>query len=243
MTGRVDLDDLLTGFDQASHESTIREGVSHFLSHQNINAYIYHNLPAIGSADFEKSYSYQDKLGMAEEQSTIAENFEIERFLREHVRSLIGPKFWNDWKLLKTSLQSGSNDVKSPRPMNSLQGVSIPVHGPCGRDGCFSLEFMDSVSSSQDLDIHVVHWVCQNAHLNFCRLLRTQMHDFPQLTAREKQILTWIALGKSNADIADILGISFHTVGTYTRRIFVKTNTNNRTSAALFGISNGLINV
>ena len=89
----------------------------------------------------------------------------------------------------------------------------------------------------------MIQWVCQYAHQNLCRLLTNQRLDLPKLTPREQEILTWIALGKSNAEIADILGISHHTVGTYTRRIFVKTNTNNRTSAALFGITNGLINV
>jgi len=126
---------------------------------------------------------------------------------------------------LGTIIRNSYNQKLVDPPNNDLcletvRGVSIPVHGPRGRNGCFSLEFTNTDAGIQNLDIHTMQWA-----------------------ARETQILTWIALGKSNADIADILDISFHTVGTYTRRIFDKTKTNNRTSAALCGISNGLIDV
>jgi len=184
----VELDDLLRGFDHASDKHDIWETMSGFLSMRHVKAYIYHNLPALGSTDYNKSYSYQENFLSSHAQSCMLTNSGVERLLRENARTLMMPKF-------------------------------------------------------QNLDIHTMQWVCQSAHQNFCRLLTDDELDIPKLTAREIQILTWIALGKSNADIATILGISFHTVGTYTRRIFDKTKTNNRTSAALCGISNGLIDV
>jgi len=230
LTTLVELDDLLKSFDRASDEARIWEGVSNFLSIRDINAYIYHNFPTIGATDYGESHSYQQDLKTPQEPSSMVLNSGFEKLLYENARALVMPMYWSDWKALNAFAKS-------------LKGVSIPVYGPRGRNGCFSIEFCNLKSRYRDLDIQTMQWVCQYAHLNFCRLLAKRTPDLPQLTAREVQILTWIALGKSNTDIADILGISFHTVGTYTRRIFVKTNTNNRTSAALFGISTGVINI
>lgn len=241
MTITVELGELLEGFDKALHEAELWQGVSNFLSPRYVKAYIYHNLPAIGATDYATPYSYQETLNISPNKNCELKNPSFEKLLRENVRPLVRRKFWGDWTALKTKSQSIDETLSSFS--NVFEGVSIPVHGPSGRNGCFSLEFSDSNFSRQDIEIQIMQWVCQYAHQNFCRLLTNQKTKLPHLTVREKQILTWIALGKSNADIAEILGISYHTVGTYTRRVFVKTNTDNRTSAALFGISNGLIDV
>ena len=239
MTALIGLDDLLKEFDRASDESGIWEGVSRFFSSKEIKAYVYHNFPGIGATRYDQSYTYQSNLAEPADPSSRVKNPEFEALLLENVRTLATPKFWSDWSLLKSEAQNLSECYA----VESIAGISIPVHGPRGRNGCFSLEFCNTSARPKDSDIQLIQWVCQYAHQSFCRLQIYQPSDLPKLTERETQILTWMALGKSNADIADILGISFHTVGTYTRRIFVKTNTNNRTSAALYGISTGLINV
>lgn len=243
MTVLSEIGDLLKGFDNASKESSIWESVSGFLPQKGVKAYIYHSFPAIGASDYGAPFSYLENLTSQSERSCRVINTGFQRLLRETARDLISPKFWCEWAALKTAIQSVDESMSNPQFSSPLEGVSIPVHGPRWCNGCFSLEFFDLNDTSQDIDIQTLQWVCQSAHQILCRIFTDQKTDMPQLTAREKQILTWIALGKSNADIAEILGISYHTVGTYTRRVFVKTNTNNRTSAALFGISNGLINV
>lgn len=65
--------------------------------------------------------------------------------------------------------------------------------------------------------------------------------DCAALTPREREILDWIAKGKSNAVIAQILGISRHTVDTYNRRIFKKLGTADRTTAAIKAMQAGLV--
>jgi DNA-binding NarL/FixJ family response regulator len=56
-------------------------------------------------------------------------------------------------------------------------------------------------------------------------------HAFP-LTEREADVLLWIAAGKSNRDIADILGLSHRTVNKYLDQIYLKISVENRASAA-----------
>ncbi|MBT8764289.1 response regulator transcription factor [Desulfohalobiaceae bacterium Ax17] len=52
------------------------------------------------------------------------------------------------------------------------------------------------------------------------------------LSSREKQILSMLAHGASNKDIADYLGISLNTVKTHIYNIYNKINVSNRYQAA-----------
>ena len=54
-----------------------------------------------------------------------------------------------------------------------------------------------------------------------------------ELTSRETEVLSWIAKGKSNQDIAEILGLSFRTVKKHIEHIFNKLGVENRTAAVL----------
>jgi DNA-binding NarL/FixJ family response regulator len=52
------------------------------------------------------------------------------------------------------------------------------------------------------------------------------------LTLREAEVLTWIARGKSNRDIAEILGLSPRTVNKHLEQVYTKLGVENRTAAA-----------
>ena len=57
-----------------------------------------------------------------------------------------------------------------------------------------------------------------------------------RLTAREGEVLLWITRGKSNRDIAEILGLSPRTVGKHLEQIFEKLGVENRTAATALAI-------
>lgn len=52
------------------------------------------------------------------------------------------------------------------------------------------------------------------------------------LTAREAEVLSWIAKGKTNRDIAEILGISRHTVSKHLEHLFEKLGVETRAAAS-----------
>ena len=54
----------------------------------------------------------------------------------------------------------------------------------------------------------------------------------PRLTARESEVLSWVARGKTNRDIADILGMSPRTVNKHLEHVFEKLGVETRTAAA-----------
>ncbi|MBE0611676.1 MAG: response regulator transcription factor, partial [Dehalococcoidia bacterium] len=60
------------------------------------------------------------------------------------------------------------------------------------------------------------------------------------LSAREVEVLRLIAAGRTNAEIADELFISPHTVGRHVSNIFAKLDIANRADAAVWAVRNGL---
>ncbi|HXD43475.1 MAG TPA: LuxR family transcriptional regulator [Ramlibacter sp.] len=63
----------------------------------------------------------------------------------------------------------------------------------------------------------------------------------PKLTARELECLKWVAQGKSNGVIADILNISDHAVDFHMRNVLSKLKVTSRQQAMVVGVSLGLI--
>lgn len=57
-----------------------------------------------------------------------------------------------------------------------------------------------------------------------------------KLTSRESEVLYWISNGKTNREIAEILGMSPRTVNKHLEQIFPKLNVENRTAAARIAI-------
>jgi len=124
---------------------------------------------------------------------------------------------------------------------NHLNSIAIPVHGPNARNGYVVLQFADANRRYSKSEIRRLQWACQYTHQTFCQLKAKNRKKPASLTSREQEVLTWVARGKSNSVIADIVGISQHTVNGYLRRIYLKTGTSDRTTASLRGIGEALI--
>ncbi len=121
-------------------------------------------------------------------------------------------------------------------------GINIPIarrdltnanFGFCRAEGDLDL--------SED-DITILKYICQHAHEIY---LKHYFHNFkvdlPTLSPREQEVLYWAARGKSNNIIADIIGISPHTVDTIFRRCFTKLRMNDRVSVIIKALYLGLI--
>ncbi len=121
-------------------------------------------------------------------------------------------------------------------------GLGLQVFGPHGRNGIFAADLAERARLAPEA-LGRLRWACQAMHLRYCTLLQPQLGTLPHLSLREAEVLSWVARGKSNASIADILGISAHTVDAHLRRIFLKLGVVDRISAALRGLGFGLITI
>lgn len=108
------------------------------------------------------------------------------------------------------------------------RGLTVPVRGPYGDCGLLSVTRNCSVdewlsltrlraSALQLAAVHMHDAVMQSDVLS--RVLR-----MPQLSSRELEILQWIAAGKSQTEIGDILTISHRTVEVHLRSAREKLN-------------------
>jgi DNA-binding CsgD family transcriptional regulator len=70
-------------------------------------------------------------------------------------------------------------------------------------------------------------------------LLLEERHEGIELTAREREVLAWVARGKTNAEIAQLLWLAPKTVGKHLENVYPKLGVSTRTAAAarFFGLT------
>lgn len=120
-------------------------------------------------------------------------------------------------------------------------GLAIQVYGPGLRNGYIGLGFAKDAAPIDSPIILGLQVAAQAAHQRYCEMSLNHQGPRYDLSKREREVLAWIARGKSNAMISDILNISPHTVDTHLRRVYDKLGVTDRTSAAIIGLGSNLI--
>ena len=140
------------------------------------------------------------------------------------------------------SLSRGEEHYRTTfESMSVMDGIGFPLFGPNGHDAYAVLGRPAREGLAEGLDRTALHMAAQAAHLRALKLGTLLSTEGLDLSEREVEILGWVAQGKSNGVIAGILEIAPATVDTYLRRIFEKLAVTDRTSAAVKGVSMGLI--
>ncbi|MCI4645492.1 MAG: LuxR family transcriptional regulator [Hyphomonadaceae bacterium] len=118
-------------------------------------------------------------------------------------------------------------------------GWAIPVFGPHGRNGYCGLSYGPKAETPMNDEVILLSLACHQFHWRYCELhpLSTESAG---LSKREAQTLRLLARGLSNAQVAKIMEISPSTVDTNVRRCFQKLGVNDRVSAVLRGIVEGV---
>ena len=130
--------------------------------------------------------------------------------------------------------------LEAYREQGVVNGVGVQAFGPKGRNGIFAVDLSPEIRRLTPEAMACLRWACQAMHLRYCELLVCELGQVPVLS-REAEVLTWVAYGKTNGSIGEILGISAHTVDAHLRRVYLKLGVADRISAALRGLGFGLI--
>lgn len=130
---------------------------------------------------------------------------------------------------------------------NLLDGLAVPI---CGHNGELAGVGMASSAGGARMDANLlskIRALSYQFHLAYTELMRKKDSGAPsgigqvRLTEREKEILLWAAEGKSDAVIAEIIGITHATIRFHMNNIFRKLQANERTLATVKAIRLGLI--
>jgi DNA-binding NarL/FixJ family response regulator len=141
---------------------------------------------------------------------------------------------------LLNGLLPGPDGASSPLAATLSAGLNRLRQVPAGSNDSFRLEVPDG-DAVRRLDF--VYLSPANPDEFLFRLSEPTagrqeaiLRDALGLTAREAEVLLWIANGKANRDIGEILGISPRTVNKHLEQVFAKLGVENRASAAALAI-------
>jgi DNA-binding CsgD family transcriptional regulator len=164
-----------------------------------------------------------------------------------HGGAMSGPFTW-DWLCRTRELTAEQKKVMGEAEDAGLRGgAAVPIFGHGGELAGLGVASslggvkIDRVVLSKlrvlAIEFHHVYAELEGEGGAALDATAAQIH----LTGREKEILLWVAAGKSDFVIADILGVSHSAVRFHMGNIFRKLNANERTLAAVKAIRQGLI--
>ena len=125
------------------------------------------------------------------------------------------------------------------RRFGFTMSVGIPVHDPRGQRGIIGFEGNRAepcYTEMLELNMLGIH-----VYERLSAIARADVSGANPLTGRETHCLAWTAEGKTSAEIAEILGLSEHTVNHYLNRAAKKLGTLNRTHAVAKALRRGWI--
>ena len=141
------------------------------------------------------------------------------------------------WCTPQAAAWLGAGETKPTDPARPLPDSVIRWALGCGRQsaGCRPLDF-HAPRTGNLLEISYVGQISAKEIL--LRLVRVDhardeqaLRERLNLTAREAEVLLWVSRGKTNRDIADILGMSPRTVNKHLEQVFAKLGVENRAAA------------
>jgi len=148
------------------------------------------------------------------------------------------PFKWSDALLYATRMGIELSDDVAAFGMKD--GWMFPCHGLGSISGGVSL-----ASNREDLDavdILSLDWVCQQVYYKLEQLLGPYPYqDKFELTDRECEVVQLVAAGKSNKDIADILGLSVNTINETLQRAGKKLQAQGRAQTVANAIARNVI--
>lgn len=151
------------------------------------------------------------------------------------------PFFWGDTASLMRLTGAEEEVLRHLETADLGDGLAMQVHGPGMRSAYVGVGFGGRRPDLSEGQIFELKAGAQIIYLRYCDLTEATYAMERDLSPREAEILGWVARGKSNAVIGEILGVSRHTVDTNLRRLFEKLDATDRTTAALRGIGAGVI--
>lgn len=197
--------------------------------------------PAFHSPLSEKTIVAAFGLAPDVEKYLTDQSFLINDPFPDYVMSIAQPTTWREVLATIDLSEEQQHFVDFLTGHGLLDAVSVPLFGPNGCDSYSVFIFRRLITESDEPLIRRIVEIAHTMHIKVCTVAGREEREIAPMSKREGEVLRWMAHGKSNVDIATILGLAPATIDTFVRRIFAKLQVNDRISAVLTGLSRGLV--
>jgi DNA-binding CsgD family transcriptional regulator len=119
-------------------------------------------------------------------------------------------------------------------------GFAVPIHGPRGAIGAVAISATHYDLAPQDEHALRMASLYLHAQMNVLRGDAT-VHPIRNLTPRERECLNWVAAGKTDWEISQILNISEQTTHGYVQNAMTKLGARTRAQAVALAIQSSQI--
>ncbi len=156
-------------------------------------------------------------------------------------RNSINPFEWSEAPYNREKEPRAHEVMNRAADFRMANGFCIPIHGLTGYEACVSFggDKLDLSSRTKP----AIHLMGMYAFERIRQLMTpAQRNRSDDLTSREREVLTWTALGKTSSEIAEILELSKRTVDEYSIRAARKLRAQNKTHAVVKALQQRLIN-
>ncbi|MDM9623776.1 autoinducer binding domain-containing protein [Rhizobium sp. S96] len=202
-------------------------------------AFMVFNLPHSTASDLQSNTvitNWPVELLSAYDSERLVSNSPVMRRLRASTTP-----FFNDVSTAKLERPDGKSNIVSAlfERFRMMRCAYFPTHEPSGARGAVSFSGDREAFTTEEM--RELHYIAIHVYdrLAEIRTIDSRMTD--TLTDREIDCLNWTAAGKTSVEIADILGLSEHTVNHYLNRATKKLDTVNRAQAVAKALRIGLI--
>lgn len=170
----------------------------------------------------------------------VHENFQDHDPVVQHARSQTQPFYWtqtpyeSDQSKRARVMACAANDYNMPH------GLCVPIYGMHGYEGSVNFggpEIDDSKSARSAMELMAMFAV------NSLARLRVVDTEAAVLSTREKEVLTWAAVGKTAWDTGRILQISTDTVNKHIASAMRKLDSFSKTQAVAESLRRGEIHI
>jgi LuxR family quorum sensing-dependent transcriptional regulator len=155
-----------------------------------------------------------------------------------HGKRVVHPYDWKDAPFDSAHEPRMLEVVQRARDFGIENGFVVPIPGPAGNVGNVwmgghNIEIPDCHKPS-------LHLMALYAFAQVQRLTG-KVRQTGMLSNREREILTWIAAGRSVAEISELLGLSGRTIEWHVQRSIEKLGARTRTNAVAIALREGII--
>ena len=154
------------------------------------------------------------------------------------VRQTTRSFFWSDLKLDPVRQAKSIRIMKAAAEFRMTEGFCMPLHGDDGFEAVVTMAGTKPDSSAKARSCLGLVSIFVHSQAN--RLRRPQCQK-RVLSVREREVLTWVATGRSAEAIAASLGITADSVEVYLRRAAAKLETRGRVRTLLEAYQRGEI--